>query len=53
MKHKAEYVEGPKAKENFERFASAILQVPKAGTRKTAKARKKSTARKKHGSDKG
>jgi hypothetical protein len=53
VKRKAEYIEGEKARENFERFASAILQVPKAGARKTAKAKKKSTARKKHGSGKG
>jgi hypothetical protein len=52
-KKKAEYIEGDKARENFERFASAILQVPKAGARKTAKAKKKSTAHKKRGSDRG
>jgi hypothetical protein len=53
MKRKAEYIEGDKARENFERFASAILQVPKAGTKRTAKAKKKSTARKKRGKNRG
>lgn len=53
MKTAKEYVEGTQAKENFERFASAILQVPKAGARKTTKAKKKTTARKKRGKDKG
>lgn len=53
MKGKPEYIEGPKAKENFEKFASAILQVPKSGARKSAKAKKKATARKKRGKDRG
>jgi hypothetical protein len=53
MKRKAEYIEGPKARENFERFASAILQVPKVGTKRTPKAKPKTTARKKHGKNKG
>ena len=54
MRKKTSYVEGDKARENFERFASAILQVPKAGMkRRTAETEKKSTARKKHGSGKG
>jgi hypothetical protein len=53
MKRKAEYIEGPKARENFERFASAILQVPKAGTKRTVKAKQKATARKTHGKNKG
>jgi hypothetical protein len=51
-KRKAEYIEGDKARENFERFTSAILQVPKAGVRKTAKAKPKTTARKKRGKNK-
>jgi hypothetical protein len=53
MKPKAEYIEGPKARENFERFTSAILQLPKAGTKRTAKAKHKATARKKRGKNKG
>ena len=53
MKCKAEYIEGDKARENFERFTSAILQVPKAGARKAAKTKKKLTSRKKSGKDKG
>jgi len=48
-----EYIEGQKARENFERFTSALLQVPKAGARKQAKAKRKASPRKKHGSDKG
>jgi hypothetical protein len=49
VKKEHKYVEGSKARENFEKFTSAILQVPKAGSRKQAKA----NPRKKHGSDKG
>ncbi len=52
-KKKAEYTEGDKARENFERFTTAILQVPKAGTKRTAKAKRKVTARKKSGKNKG
>jgi hypothetical protein len=48
---KAEYKEGPEASENFERFTSALLQVPKKNARKAAK--KKATSRKKSGKDKG
>ena len=48
---KAEYIEGPKARENFERFTSALLQVPKTKARKVTK--KKATSRKKSGKDKG
>ena len=50
---KAEYIEGPKARENFERFASALLQVPKAGTRRHTEPKRKATARKKSGKNKG
>ncbi len=51
---KAEYIEGPKARENFERLASAIFQVPKSGTRKQAKAKRKATtSRKTSGKNKG
>ena len=53
VKRKAEYIEGPKARENFERFTSAILQLPKAGTKRTAKAKKKATARKTSGKKRG
>jgi hypothetical protein len=48
---KAEYKEGKEARENFERFTSALLQVPKAGTRRQAKP--KPTVRKNSGKDKG
>jgi hypothetical protein len=51
MSMKAEYKEGPEARENFERFTSALLQVPKKKARKAAK--KKATSRKKSGKDKG
>lgn len=50
---KTEYIEGEKARENFEAFASAILQVPKAGARKPAKAKRKASSRKKSGKNKG
>ncbi len=53
VKKQAEYIEGDKARENFEKFASAILRVPKVGAREPAKAKKKATARKKRGKDKG
>jgi hypothetical protein len=45
---KAEYKEGPEARENFEKLASALLQVPKKGGRKGTKKRqpKKATSRK-------
>ena len=50
MKH--EYHEGPKAGENFEKLARAVLQAPKvAFPKKQPKA--KPTRRKTHGSDKG
>ena len=45
-----EYIEGPESKKNFERFTSALLQVPKAGTRRQAR---KATARKDSGKNKG
>jgi hypothetical protein len=48
-----EYIEGPKARENFERFTSALLQVPKAETRKQAKPKRKATAHKTSGKNKG
>jgi hypothetical protein len=53
VKRKAEYIEGEKARENFEKFASAILRVQKVGARKPAKAKKKATARKKRGRGEG
>jgi hypothetical protein len=37
---RAEYIEGPKAMENFERMATAVFKAPKARGRK---ARKKSS----------
>jgi hypothetical protein len=39
-----EYIEGPKAVENFERLATAIFKVPKAGGRDTAKKSSKKAA---------
>ena len=50
MKH--EYHEGPKAGENFQKFARAVLQAPKAAVPKK-QPKVKPTARKTHGSDKG
>ena len=49
-KPKAEYIEGPKARENFERALTKIFQAPK---KKAGQQPKKATARKKHGKDKG
>jgi hypothetical protein len=49
---KPEYHEGPKARENFERFVSALLQVPKPETRKQAKIKRKVRLRKTSGKDK-
>jgi len=46
---KPEYQEGPEASENLRKFASAILQLPKAGTKRQAKP----TARKKSGKKRG
>jgi len=40
-----EYVEGPEALQNFERFATAILQAPKPKKKKNAK-QPKATSRK-------
>ncbi len=50
-KRKAEYKEGPEARENFERLAKAIFAAkPK---HKKGREPKKATARKKSGKDKG
>jgi hypothetical protein len=46
MKH-AEYIEGPKAMENFERMATAIFKAPKAGGRKTRKKSSKTASERK------
>ncbi len=47
------YTEGPKALENFERMATALFKVPKAGGRKTGKKSSKSdSSRKPKPSDK-
>jgi hypothetical protein len=55
MKH--EYHEGPKAAENFEKLARAVLKSPKVAAAKVAAAKKQPKAkpkrRKKSGSDKG
>jgi hypothetical protein len=46
---KAEYIEGPKARENFERALTKIFKAPKkAGTQP-----RKATVRKTHGKNKG
>jgi hypothetical protein len=42
-----EYIEGPKAMENFEKMASAIFQKPKAGGRKTRKKSNKTASERK------
>ncbi len=48
-----EYIEGPKALENFERMATALFKVPKAGGRKIGKKSSKSaSSRKPKASDK-
>jgi hypothetical protein len=49
MKRKAEYKEGPEARENFERLAKAVFQAKPTKKRRP----KKATARKKSGKDKG
>jgi hypothetical protein len=46
-----EYIEGPQALKNFERFASTVMQAPKP-TRKTGKSAKPTTSRKSKNSDK-
>jgi len=46
-----EYIEGPKAVENFERLATAIFKVPKAGGRDTAKKSSKKASERKSKSD--
>jgi hypothetical protein len=43
---KSEYTEGPKALENFERLAKAILQAPKPSAKQKKQARKPATLRK-------
>jgi hypothetical protein len=48
-----EYIEGPKALENFERGMIALFKVPKTAIGPRKKGRKLSTARKKKRSDKG
>ncbi len=50
MKPKAEYKEGPEARENFERALTKIFQAPK---KKAGKQPKKATARKTSGKNKG
>jgi hypothetical protein len=48
-----EYIEGPKALENFEKMATAIFQAPKPDGRKTRKkSSKKASERKPKSSDK-
>jgi len=47
---KAEYKEGPEARENFERLAKAVFRVSKAQKKRQPK---KATARKTSGKDKG
>jgi hypothetical protein len=51
---KAEYIEGPKARENFERLGRALFQAPKTVTKKRAKRQPaKATARKARGKNMG
>jgi hypothetical protein len=53
MAKEPEYTEGPKALENFERMATALFNVPKAGGRKTGKKSSKAeSSRKPKASDK-
>jgi hypothetical protein len=48
-----EYVEGPKAQENFERTMTTLFRAPKSKTRKTAKkSSKTATSRKSRNADK-
>jgi hypothetical protein len=47
---KTDYIEGPKALENFEQLAKAVLQAPKPAVKKNSK--KKTSARKTKNSDK-
>ena len=48
-----EYIEGPEAKENFERMAIAVFKVPKAdGRKKSRKTSKKTSDRKPKSVDK-
>jgi hypothetical protein len=49
MKPEAEYKEGPKARENFERLAKAVFQAKAQKKRQP----KKATARKASGKNKG
>jgi hypothetical protein len=42
VKREYEYIEGPKARENFERLAKALFQVPKKRPKKAAKPHKSS-----------
>jgi hypothetical protein len=52
MKTKLEYVEGPEARENFERGMIALFKVPKTAIGKARKKGRKLTApKKKRGKD--
>ena len=53
MNMKAEYKEGPEARENFKRGMRALFQVPKKRVVKAERQPKKATARKTSGKDKG
>ncbi len=48
-----EYIEGPKARENFERGMVALFKVPKAAIGKARKKGRKLTAPRNKKSDKG
>ena len=50
---KAEYKEGPEARENFKRECEALFQVPKKTAAKTKRQPAKATARKTSGKNKG
>jgi hypothetical protein len=49
-KRKAEYIEGEKARKNFERLATALFQVPKKGK---PQAKRRPKPRRSSGSGKG
>jgi hypothetical protein len=53
MKRKYEYIEGQKARENFERLAEAVFQLPPKHKAQKKRQPKKATARKTSGKNKG
>jgi len=53
MKRKYEYIEGPKARENFERTMTALFQAGRPTKSKTKRQPKKATSRTASGKNKG